>query len=219
MRRVLVAVGVLCLLCGGLWADNYYSPFKVGVQASATPIQSLSASDSDYMDGALMYPQITLGVTLHILPWLVLSPGVTLSDTTEVYQDTYTGASAYTRSSNLYLGGGADLIFFLCKGQLSFFFGSGFWYGSEDNETNNSAGSVTGYDRYTAMTIPLIVGAQYTLSRSFAFYFRTGVDFYFTTYEYANYNTTTGAMTSGMHEDEKYVLVHAPTFGLTYYFN
>jgi hypothetical protein len=219
MNKALVAVGVLCLLGSVLWADDYYSSFKLGIQASATPIQTQYGVDSDYLDGAEMYPQVTLGATLHVLPWLVLSPGVILSNQETSYQDTYASASAYTEDTNLYLGGGADLLFFLGSGQLSIFLGSGFWYGSLNYQGFNSSGNLSRSETYTAMTIPVIVGAQFMLSRNFAFYFRTGVDVFLVTYEYANYNATTGAISSGTHHDETYALVHAPTFGLTYYFN
>jgi len=198
MKKIYVIVAVAVLVGGFCWAEELYSPFKVGISASFPEIPT--GANVDQAD----IPGLSLGCIIHLSPQIAIRPAANF------YRNTWPS------SDGLAYGGGADfLYFFNVGGNASLYLGAGYSYTGMTVTTGTGAKDESDYQYHR---IALIIGGQYLLSKNFGFFVEMGLDAFFKVLRQQSWDVSRTLIADNSYNGS-YQLLHSPTLGAVIYFN
>lgn len=197
MKRVLFAMIVAAVAGGWCWAEDLYSPFKVGIGASVPETPTGANVDQQGIPG------LSVGLIVHLAPQIALRVAGSL------YRNTY-------REEGLAYGAGADFLYFInFSGGTSLYIGAGYSYTSMTVITGSGAQEESDYQYHRIATI---IGGQYLVAKYLAVYVELGMDAYFK-FLHQQSRDVNGTVISDDNYNGSYQILHSPALGIRIYFN
>ena len=215
MKKILLTLLVLALFIGTIHGEDLYSSMKFGLHAKASGLSSIY--DLELMGLA----NLSLGVTLHIMPQLALRPSIIMISMNDKTRDIFNDTDEITTSDSFAFGGGTDILYFFhMPGNISLYCGAGYKFiSSNSTYYSSSTGAMYSESSMTYHIISVIVGTQYLFNKNFGFFIETGLNTIFITDHDKSYNSTTGDMTGEDEDQDTYTYFQMPVFGAVFYLN
>ena len=217
MRRMCHFVGVVLMVAAvGAYAEEPYSPFKVGLQAG-TDVTELIRSAFNL---APMSTIFSIGAQIHITRALSLRPVIQFGTSFQSQKDDLTGNGTPT-VSEVAVGGRLDLLWHLIRlpaGSVYVGPSVGYLY---DYYNSPYGGGGTYHDvEDSELKAGILFGAQTLIFNNFAFYMESGVSVNKTVSRNDYYNAPpAGGLQSGSTSTYTYIYLNGLTFGFVAYLN